>query len=118
MHGPLDVRVHVLDGPLDRRHDVTDPGEVEHIIGAADEARFGNDVADICFFERQIRICLMMGKIGYPAAAEIIDHAHAIAVREQDIHHVAADEPGATGHHSDRTRAVHFAPSFFIVRTL
>ena len=60
----------------------------------------------------------MVSEVGHAAAAEIIDHADAITVPEQSVDHMAADEAGAARHDGDRTGAVHFAPSFFMVRTL
>ena len=118
VNGALDVGVHVFGRPLDRGHDVADPGEMQHIIGPAKGARLGNKVADIDFLERQIRIGGMVSEVGHAAAAEIIDHTDAITVPEQSVDHMAADEAGAARHDGDRTGAVHFAPSFFMVRTL
>ena len=60
----------------------------------------------------------MVREIGFATAHHVVDDANAIAPLEQEIDHVAADEAGAAGDDRDLAAGTHFAPSFFIVRTL
>ena len=50
------------------------------------------------------RIVPVMSEIGM-AADQIVDHPHAISASHQQIHHVAADKPGAAGNDRNRTVA-------------
>ena len=59
-----------------------------------------------------------MRQIALAAAHEVVDHADAAAARQQAVDHVAADEAGAAGDDRDGGRRRHFAPIFFMVRTL
>src|SRR5712692_7356726 len=118
VHGTLDVGVHVLQRTLDRRDDVSDAGEVKYIVGTAKQARVRDEVANVALLERQVRIACVVGQVGGSAPGQVVDHAHAVAAIEQDVYHVAADESGATGHHRNLACRAHFAPSFFMVRTL
>ena len=58
-----------------------------------------------------------MRQIALATADEAVYHAHAILLREQAVHHVAADKAGASGNDGNG-RSAHFAPIFFMVRTL
>ena len=58
-----------------------------------------------------------MREVALAAADEAVHHPHAIAVREQAVDHVAADKAGPSGDDRDGGSR-HFAPIFFIVRTL
>ena len=53
-----------------------------------------------------------------PTADEVIDDANPVALAQQHIDHVAADEAGAPSHHPDFLRTAHFTPSAFMVCTL
>jgi hypothetical protein len=64
----------------------------------------------------QLRIALTMREIRTMPADEIIDDADFKTAIQKQINHVAADEPGATGHH--RTRHDQAAFIFLSVRTL
>ena len=118
VHGTVHVGIHVFQRTLDRRNDVADAGEVKYIVGAAKQARVRRELANVALLERQIRIAGVMCQVGGSASGQVVDHAHAVAAIEQDVDHVAADEAGATGHNRDLACRAHFAPSFFIVRTL
>ena len=59
-----------------------------------------------------------MGEIGFAAADQIVDHADAVAAREQEIDHVAADEAGAAGDDARSGASLMRPCSFFILRTL
>ena len=84
VHGALDVGVHVFDRPLDRRHDVADAGEMEHIIDAAKQ-RSPRARGRGCrpFSNDKVRIVGMVREIGLAAADQIVDHADAVAASEQ-----------------------------------
>ena len=119
VNGALDVGVHVFGRPLDRGHDVADPGEVQHIIDAAEQAlASGSRWRMSTSSNDKSGLAAWCSEIGHAAAAQIVDHADAITAPEQSVDHMAADEAGAAGDDGDRTGAVHFAPSFFMVRTL
>jgi hypothetical protein len=61
---------------------------------------------------------LVLGQVGFAAADQIVDHADDVAAFDQEVDHVAADESGAAGDDRDLAPGPHFAPIFFIVRTL
>ncbi len=118
VHSALHVGIHVFQRTLDRRDDVADAGEVKNIVGIAKQARVGGELANVALLERQAGIAGVVRQVGGPTSAQVVDHAHAVAAIEQDVDHVAADEAGATRHHRNLACRAHFAPSFFMVRTL
>jgi hypothetical protein len=118
VHGTLHVGIHIFQRTLDRRDDVADAGEVKNIVGTAKQARVGHELANVTLLERQVRVTGVLRQVGGSASSQVVDHAHAVVALEQDVDHVAADEAGATGHHRNLACRTHFAPSFFIVRTL
>ena len=77
----------------------------------------GLERADVALLEREPRLAGVVGKVRLAAADQIVDHPDAVAAREQQIDHVAADEAGAAGDDGDRAVA-HAAWSFFMRRTL
>ena len=50
--------------------------------------------------------------------SRVVDYSHPILMSKQHIDHVAADKSGATGDDRDLRCRGHFAPIFFMVRTL
>src|SRR5262249_33611516 len=118
VHGTLDVDIHVFQRTLDRRDDVPDASEVKYIVGTAKQARVGRELANVALLERQAGVAGVVRQVGGSAPAQVVDYAHAVVALEQDVDHVAADEAGAAGHHRNLARLAHFAPSFFMVRTL
>ena len=63
-------------------------------------------------------LSLWCARLRFAPADQVVDHADLVALAEQEIDHVAADEPGAAGDDSGLARRRHFAPIFFMVRTL
>jgi hypothetical protein len=59
----------------------------------------------------------MMGEICLSAADQIVDDAHNKSMVDQKIDHVTPYKARASGNYGDGLRR-HFAPTFFIVRTL
>ncbi len=96
--GALDVHFHVLQRPLDRRHDVADAGEVEHVARAREGVVVGRQGPDVTEVADQVRAVAVMGQVEFAAAAQVVDRPHAVAALEQQVDHVAADESGAAGH--------------------
>jgi hypothetical protein len=118
VHGALHVHRHVFERALDGRNDVADAGEMDDVIGAGEQRMAGLEAADVGALELDVGIVAVGGDIVLAAADKVIDDADPEAARDQKVDHVAADEPGATGDDRAQTSILHFAPSFFIVRTL
>ena len=91
---------------------------MEDMVDAAKQRRVRLDVANVRLFEREVRICRMVRQVGGAPADQIVDDTNAIAGRQQRIDHVAADEAGASGDDRGLRPGAHFAPIFFMVRTL
>ena len=97
-HGALHIDIHVVNRPLDRRHDVADPGEMKDVAAAVEDRISRPQAADVDAVQRQIRVPCVMREIGLAPARQIVDDVHAIAAIQQQVHHVAADEACASGH--------------------
>ncbi len=91
---------------------------MEHVIDAVEQRVARLIGADVGVLEHHVGIAGVVRDIGLAAADQIVDDAHAVAAVDQQIDHVAADEAGAAGDDGGLARRAHFAPSFFIVRTL
>ena len=89
---------------------------MEHEIRVSEHCVGWIERPDVLTFHREARLVFLLSKVGLAAADEIIDDADAIAAREQQIDHVAADEPSTAGHHT--YAATHAAHNRFILRTL
>ena len=118
VHRALDVRRHVFHRPLDGRHDVADAREMEHVVHTRKQRVAGLVGADVGGFEGEIRVALVVGDIGLPAAHQIVDDADFVALADQQVDHVAADEASSPRNHGDLCGPRHLAPIFFIVLTL
>src|SRR5262249_10636621 len=108
--------VNVVGWPFDRGHDVANAGEVEDELSVLEQRVIGVEFPDIALVEREPGLAVMLREVRLAAADEIVDHTHAIATREQQIDHVAADETGAAG--DDGFALAHAACRFFMRRTL
>ena len=118
VHGALHVDRHVFERPLDRGHDVADAGEMKHVVDVAKQRVAGLIFENVGRFENDVGIAGVVGDVGLAAADQIVDDADAVAAFDQEVDHVAADEAGAAGDDRGLARRAHFAPSFFMVRTL
>jgi hypothetical protein len=118
VHSSLNVGIHVLRWPLDRRNYVADAGEMKHVVRVPKQASIGLDVPNIALLEGEVWILRVLRQVGGSTAAQIVDDPHAIALVEQHIDHVTSNKTGATGNDRNLTRCAHFAPIVFIVRTL
>ena len=94
-HSALYVRRHVVDGLLDRRHDVANPSVVNEIRHALEDRMVARQIADIQFLETQVRVARMMGKIAFVPADQIVDHPDGIARLQRYIDHMRANEARA-----------------------
>src|SRR5262249_33961535 len=93
----LDVRVHIRRRIIDRGHDVTDPGKVKDVARVLEDPRARLELADILPIAGEIRVSLEVLEVAAVAAREIVDHSDSKAPLNEQVHHVAADESGATG---------------------
>jgi hypothetical protein len=112
----LRVDGEVVQRTLDRRHDVTDSREVKDVRRIREERTVRLERADVRHLERQRRIVAVVLEVLAASAREVVDHAHLEALRQEEIDHVAADEPGAAGDDCDRT--AHCGTSCLVVLTL
>ena len=87
------------------------------MLGIGENRRVGLQVADIDALEREVGVVAVMREVAFAAADEVVHHSHAIIALEQAVDHMAADKAGAAGDDGDGCRR-HFAPIFFMVRTL
>ncbi len=92
----MDINDHVIQRPLDRRHDIANAREVKNIAAIFKNRITRNQAPDIDPIAYQIRIALVMREIAFMSAGQIVEHAHTIAALQQEIHHVAPDETRAT----------------------
>ncbi len=93
------------------------PAKWKTIARAVEQVRLGRQVADVADLERQVGVARVVREIGFPSAAEVVQDPDAETACEQDVHHVTADEAGATGDHRHRLHG-HAALVAFMVRTL
>ena len=114
--GALHVGRHVLERPLDRRHDVADAGEMEHVARAREQRVVRRDAPHVPALEADRR-ARQVPEVLLAAAHQVVDDADLVALLDQQVRHVAADEARAAGDDGDWPRA-HRAPAAFIVRTL
>src|SRR5262245_49211824 len=102
MDRALDVGRHILGGALDGGHDIADAGEMKNVTSPFEQSVIGRAAADVPELEDEIGITGMVSEIFLPSAGEIVHHAHYVTLVEQQIHHMAADEAGATRYHCNR----------------
>ena len=92
-------RVGVDGAPdVDHRLAVPDhPAEVEHAVDAFERPVDRVTVAEIA--DHQLGLAAEVGgrAVGVCERVETVEHAHALAGREQRVDEVGADEPGAAG---------------------
>ena len=106
MHRALRIGRHVFGRPLDRWHNVADPGKVKHQLRTGEHRIVGNQRPDIPLVKAHIWIGLMSRQIRGSAPDETVDHMHPKTLVDQKVNHVTADEPGASGDDS-KGRAIH-----------
>src|SRR5206468_4706447 len=87
----------VHEGLLDGRHDVGKRRDMKHPVDAAEIGRNAPRIADVNFFDRQVRIRLNVSQVLQTAGAEIIEDGHTAPVREQPFDEMASDESGPPG---------------------
>ena len=102
MRCALDICGHVIERALDGRYDVADSREVEHVLRAVEQRVSRHKVSNVPVLEYH-SVVLMMREILLPATGQVVDHPDVKPLLDQQIDHMAADEPGATSH--DRNRA-------------
>lgn len=87
---------------------------MENILRAFEKRVLRLDGADVAHFDGEVRVPGVRLEVLRPAADHVIDDADAEALLQEQVHHVAADEPGAARDHRD----AHWRFSAFTVRTL
>ena len=105
--GPVDVGPHIVDRSLDGRDDVPDPAEVEDQVDPVEHGRRRAEVAHVDLLDGEPRVRPVLAEVLEPSGGEVVDRTDLEALREQEIDHVAADEPGAA--RDDRTPHASFA---------
>src|SRR5581483_3879082 len=96
------IGFHVRNRIVDRRYDVADPGEMEHVCGTGENTRAGLELADVLPVARKIGVARQVLQIAAVAAGEVINHPDGKSLLDEQVNHVAADETSAAGY--DRRR--------------
>ena len=74
-----------------------------------DESRVGKQLvvrrqgADVALVERDVRIALVVRQVRRAPADQVVNNADAETPLDQQIHHVAADEPGPARNNCKKT---------------
>ena len=105
--GPVDVGPHIVYRALDGRDDVPDPAEVEDDVDPVEYGRGRAEIAHVDLLHGEPRIRAVLAEVLEASGDEVVDRADFETLREQEIDHVAADEPGAA--RDDRTLHASFA---------
>jgi hypothetical protein len=90
---------------------------MEDIACAAEQRIVRRVAADVALLDEEVGIGSEVGDVVDAAAHHAIDRAHREPLLEQEVRHVAADEPRAAGDDGDRA-GTHAAFSSFRRRTL
>ena len=93
----LYIHFHVFRGVFDRGHNVPDAGKMENQVHIPEERAGRLQLPDVFKLHLEPAIPLVMRKIVQPTTGKVIDHPHLQTLLQKKIHHVAADEAGATG---------------------
>ena len=91
---------------------------MKHVVRVPKQTSIGLDVPNIALLEGEVWILHVLRQVGGSTAAQIVDDPNAVVRGQERIDHMAADKPCPSGDDGDMARGVHFAPIFFIVRTL
>ena len=100
-HRAHDIRAEIIHRAFDGRHDVTDAAEMDDVARAGEERVVRREVADVADLDDEVGIALVLLEIFEASADEAVDDVDAVAFGEEQIHHVAADEAGASGDNGD-----------------
>ncbi len=92
---------------------------MEHVARAAEQGILRGITAHVALFQHQVRLGAVVCEVFLAPADQIVDDANGKTAREQQVHHVAADESGAAGDDRDGLGASgHAALRRFRRRTL
>src|SRR5258705_11081850 len=104
----IDVRSEIGLGLLDRRHDVGPGGEMEYPARARTGAHHGRLVRDVTVDDLQAGISLVLPQVAAASNPEAVEHPNHLALRDQAVDQMAADEAPTS---CDEVQS-HYCPQF------
>ena len=93
----VDVRMEIILGPLDARHDIRKRRHVEDPVDAREQRRDPFVVADIGLDDREMRIPFVMREVLEPPRAAVVDDDDILPLCEQAVDDMRPDKAATAG---------------------
>src|SRR5207245_7369488 len=83
---------HVVEGPLDRGHDIADAAEVKHVVRVGEDRIIGAERAHVDLPDRETGVPAVVGEVVESPGGQVVDDPDLKATLEEQIDDVAPDE--------------------------